>query len=885
MRYRKLPERAVAGRDAGEIERDIDEEIAFHLEMRKRALMREGLSEREAAEQADREFGDIGSLRSVLRRSDLRVERRRRRGAWLTDLRQDVRYALRGFVRAPAFMAVALATLALGIGASVAIFTVVDSVVLRPLPYPEPDRLVRIAPGLNANVTLSDAMGKVPSLSASTGIAQWWMTLSGDGDAVSLHAQLVDASFFDVFRVRPALGRAFRPEERDPARSDVVILSHGLWQSRFGGDPSVVGRRIAADGAGHETREVIGVMPAGFVAPAANGGVAIDLWSPLALPAGRTLATDSTWYVNTVVGRLRDDVTAEHATTEVRAALSRARAESGSLLAEESVRTAGVVPLRDAVVGDVRTPLLILLAAVGLVLVLVSANLANLLLARGETRQPEFAMRMALGGTRGRLVRELFTESAVLAALGGAAGVITAHVILRILSVADSSGLPRTQELAVDGRILAFATVVSLVSLIAFAVLPALRAASRAPAASLGGTGRSAGPGRAGRRIGRVMIAAEVALAVVLVSGAGLLLNSLRALRAVPSGLDVDRLVAIDLAPPPARVPGEQAVLFYENVIDRLGGLPGVQRASGIHLLPFTAGNWRFPYLAEGHPPPADAPLPAANFRVTTPGYFETVGIPLLAGRDFNADDRGDGEPVLIINERMARQLWPGENAVGREIRLFGSDRYQVVGVVGNVRQHALDREPLPEMYVPHARWQRVTFMTIMLRMDRSPRALAALAADAVRDIDAHVPVTARPLADVLDESMAQRRFFAGVLSFFAGLALVLGAVGIYGVVNGAVVARIPEFGVRLALGATRGRVLADAMRDALAPVAAGIIAGTAGAIASTRLLAGILFGIGPRDPATLTAAIAVLAATAAVAAWLPVRRAGSVEPAQVLRQ
>ncbi len=654
----------------------------------------------------------------------------------IETVRRELRYALRRLGSEPRFTAAALATLALGIGASVAIFTVVNAVMLPPLPYPQPDRLVQISPGQNANIALADAVGDgTPSLEASTGVSIWGLTLTGQGDAAAIATQVVDAGFFQVFGVTPAIGRPFRPEERDPGASDVVILSHGLWQRRFGGDRSIVGRRILLDGYGHQARTVIGVMPRGFTPPIVPSGADVELWIPLSVAPGRTVATDSTWYVNWIVGRLAAGASVERAAQEVRTTMVRLRADYGSVIDDDAVRASGAMGLLASMVGDVRMPLWILLAAVGLVLLLACANLANLQLARSEKRRQELAVRTALGAGRARLVRAQLAESALLGLLGGAVGVGFARAILAVLRVSDMSGLPRASSVGPDLRVLAFALAVSLLSIVGFGLLPALRATSGDLHDDLRSGGRTPGRTRAGRRLGAALIAGEVALAMVIVTGAALLLGSLRALRAVDAGLSPDNVLAVHLAPPDEQFRDQRSPRYYAEVMERLAAQPGVERVGAIHLLPFTQNNWAFPYLAEGYEPPADGPLPSANFRVVTPGYFRAVGVPVLAGRDVEPSDDASGVRVGVINRRLAEELWPGESAVGKEIRLFSSRAFRVIGVVGNTHQHALDRAPSPEMYLPLAQFP-VASMVVMVRTDGDPASLAGAVRHAIAEIE-----------------------------------------------------------------------------------------------------------------------------------------------------
>jgi predicted permease len=681
------------------------------------------------------------------------------------------------------------------------------------------------------------------------------------------------------------MGRAFGPDEREPDRADVVLISHALWQSRFGGDGSILGRRVELDGSNHATRQVIGIMPRDFVAPLTPSGQRVDLWAPLSVGRGRTIATDSTWYVNQLVGRLAPGATVERAATEVRATMARLREQFSGLIDEEAPRTAGASGLLDAQVGDVRRPLWILLSAVGLVLMLVCANLANLLLARGERRRQELAVRAALGAGRGRLVRAQLTESALLAVAGAAGGVILARTILAGLRVADVSGLPRLATLQPDVRVIGFALAVTALALIGFGVLPSWRSARADVRDAMGSAGRTQGRTRSGRRIGFALVAGEVMLAMVLVTGAGLLLGSLRALRAVDSGIDTSDVLALELAPPLAKYTGERNRLFYEQVAERLAALPGVRAVGAIQLLPFTDANWSFPYLAEGNAPPADGRLPSANFRIITRGYFAAVDVPLLAGRALESTDDASHPTVAWINRTFAEQHWPGEDPIGKEVKLFGNQPFRVAGVVGDVRQHALDRASSAEIYGAHTQWQWAVPMTMMIEADVPPSTLIDAASRAVWEIDPNVPVvSARPLDDVLGESLARRRFFANVLSFFGVLALALGAVGVYGVMAYWIGARIPEFGLRMALGATRGSVLRGALGEALVPVAVGLVAGVIGAVAAARLIASLLYGIAPRDPVTLVVAAIVLGAVATIACWLPARRVTRVDPAGVLR-
>jgi predicted permease len=784
-------------------------------------------------------------------------------------------------------VAAVLLTLTLGIGASVAMFTVVNAVLLRPLSYPHPDRLVELLPGENANIALASELGEhTPDVEAWTGLSTWNLTLTGQGDPAAIQTQMVDAGFFRVFGVQPILGHAFRPEDRDPARSDVVLLSWSLWQSRFGGDPSVVGRRLVLDGSGHHFRTVVGVMPRGFRSPSAPGGSEAEAWAPLSTAPGRTVLTDSTWYVNTIVGRMRPGATVEGVAASVRAEMERLHGQFPQVIDRDAVRSAGATGLLASTVGDVSRPLWILLGAVGLVLLLLCANLANLLLARGERRRRELAVRSALGAGRGHLVRDQLLESVLLSAGGCAAGIGLARLVLAGLQVSRISGLPRSGSLPLDGSVLAFALGIAAACALGFGLLPALRATSGDLRGRLGEGSRAEGS-RSGRRLGRGLVAVEVALALVVVTGAGLLLGSLRALRSVDPGLDARGVLDVRLEPPDQTYRGNggaRAREFYSQLLPRLRALPDVESVGAIQLLPMGGGNWAFPYLAQGHLPPQDAPLPSANFRVVTPGYFRTLGIPLVAGRLLGPEDRADGAPVGLINRAMARKLWPGESAVGKEIKLFGSDAFRIVGVVGDVRQRSLRDAPEPEMYRPLTQFA-VAGMDLVVKARGEPAAALAAVRRTLHEVAGDVPVArARPVSDVLSASLARERFFAGVLAFFALLALALGAVGVYGVMSYQVAGRRGEFGIRMALGATPRRILRGALGDGLVPVWLGIAAGLAGTLASARLLSSLLFGVGPMDPPIVAVSALVLVGVAAAAIWIPARRAARVDPVRALR-
>jgi predicted permease len=722
-------------------------------------------------------------------------------------------------------------------------------------------------------------------LEASTGISRWSLTLTGYGDATVLTTQAVDAEFFRVLRVQPVLGRPFREDEREPGISDVVILSHDFWQARFGGDPQVVGRRIDLDGSGHSTRLVIGIMPKDFVPPLVRPGTTVNAWIPLSRAAARTIETDSTWYVNEIIGRLVPEATVEQATQQIRTITTRLLQDHPGVLEKTREQTAGAIGLLDSMVGDVRTPLLMLLGGVGLVMLLVCANLANLLLARGERRRRELAVRSALGAGRLRLVREQLTDSVLLALIGGAGGILVARVMVAALDLRRGASLPRAGSFALDWPVMIFAVVLSFVAALTFGLLPAIRGANGDLRQDLGAGSRGRALTPAGGRGRAVLVAGEIALATILVSGAGLLLKSIHELRSVDAGLDPADVFVMELSPPSSRYDHPSARVLYDQLFERLRAIPRVRTVGAIHLLPFTPNNWGFPYLAEGHPPP-DGPLPIANFRIVTPEYFDVVDQPLLEGRGFtDADLRTDQLTVGLINRTMAKELWPDEPALGKVIRLFGSQPFEVIGVVGDARQFTLDRAPVAEMYVPHTAGWSLPGMVVMIEADDDLRPVMHSARQAVGMVDENIPIVRlQRMDEIIGESIARRRFFANVLSFFGVLALSLGAVGVFGVMAYTMGARRAEFGIRMALGATRSRVLGRAMSRGMLAIGVGLAAGLLGSTITSRLLQSLLFGVTPDDLVTRIAVAVVLGAIAAAATFIPAYRATRIDAATVMR-
>jgi predicted permease len=791
----------------------------------------------------------------------------------------DLRYALRTLRRAPGFSAAAIATLALGIGANVAIFTVVNGVLLQPLPYPEHERLVRVWPQNNHNKTIIQrADDAAPALDGVSGMSGWLFTLTGEGTPQQISGVLVSWDHFDLLGVRPALGRSFTPEEGLVGQGDAVVLSHGLWVDVFGADPGIIGRRIRLAAGDYQTRRVVGIMPADFqsIEPWYR------LWAPLDVDPTLTVGDDESWYVNVLIGRLAEGATAEEATAQIQTLANSLHEEWPTRFKEADQRLVSVVPLQADRVGDLSGTLWTLLAAVGVVLLIACVNVANLLLARGSSRARDLRMRVALGATRGRIIAQVMAESLVLGAGGCVTGLVVAWAGIRVLAAGAPEDYYQVAEASIDPAVLAFAVGVSLAAVLAAGVVPAWRAASAGAQEGLAGSGRCVA-GAAGGRLSKGLVAAEVALAVVLVAGAGLMLRSLWNLYTEELGFNPRGVLAFRISIPEGRFEREALRAHYTEIWEAVGAVPGVTVAGGIQLLPLRDSNWSFPYVAEDHPVPEGMPPPNANFRIVTPSYFETLAIPLLSGRHFTAQDSAASQPVGIINEQMARELWPAGGAVGKTVSVFGSP-FTVVGVVGDIYQHGLHREVQPEMYRPFAQWPTAGMFAVV-RTQGDPVALAPSVQRAIWDVDEEAPIAQlRPMQEVFGESVAADRFVSLLITAFGALGLVLGAIGVYGVTAYTVGRRMGEFGVRMALGAGRTAVLRQAIGDGLRPALLGVGTGLVAAWWATRALVGLLYEVGPFDAATFVAVPAVLIAVAALACAVPAWRASRLDPTTVLR-
>jgi predicted permease len=798
---------------------------------------------------------------------------------------QDLRYAARTLAHAPGFSLVAITTLAVGIGASTATYSVVYPVLIEAPPYADADRLVVVWPEANVNRSLvAIADEQMASLEKVSGISDWTLTLTGTGEPREVTGTLVSPHHFDLLGARPLLGRDFAADEYIPAQADVVILSYNFWVTDFGADPEIVGRVIDLAGAGHERRQVIGVMPREFRPLGAKTAV----WVPLEGDPALGLEEDPTWYVNTRIGRLAPGATLVQANAEVRAHAMDVQARIPTIITDEVVATASVARLSTYRAGNVGQALWVALGAVAFVLLIACANLANLLLSRGDARAGELAVRAALGAGRRRIGRLVLLETVILGSIGGALGVGLAFGLVRLLVQQAPADFPAIASVDVSAPVLMVAVASTVLATMLAGLLPVYRASRADSSAALAGATR----GRAGVdrvRLGAALVGVQIALALMVAVGSGLMLRSLGALLAVETGLDPARVVVFRPNPPAGRYPDGAAYRdYYRRVSERVAAVPGVESIGAIHILPGTSSNWSFPTYPEGFEIPEGAPVPSANFRAVRTGYFETVRIPLLAGRLLSDRDDAGAQRAVVVNRAFADLYWPGEDPLGKQLSMFSrtADPAFVVGVVGDVRQHSRAMEPLPEMYFPHAQvaWNELT-MWIVARLDSDePLRHAAALREAVWSIDADVPISGmEELAGTLARSTESTRFLTLLLSGFAGLALMLGAVGVFGVTTYTVGRRIPEFGVRVALGASRGAVLTAAMRRSLTPVVFGVMAGVAGSLGASRLLRQVLYGVEANDPLTLVVVPLVLGAVAALATLAPAWRASGVDPVTVL--
>ncbi|MDQ6888271.1 MAG: ABC transporter permease [Gemmatimonadota bacterium] len=803
----------------------------------------------------------------------------------------DIRYALRGFVRHPSFTVVVLTTLALGIGANAAIFSVVSGILLRPLPYPGAERIVEFGheppTWLTSDANFLDYHRDLRTFDGLAAYSQNEVTLAGGEEPERLRSVRASADFFPVLGVKPLLGRTFVEDEYVPNPTSVVVLSHALWRRRFGGDASIVGRTISIGGI---PRTVVGVMPPRFEYPQAR----TDLWSPLPRMKFDTAQAQRANNYLFMVGRIHAGVTIERARADARLIARRIMSAHPESFNPNQPLTPHIETIGDKLVGGTRPFLVALLAAVGFVLLIVCANVANLLLVRGEGRRKEMALRRALGASSVRLARQLLTESALLALAGGAMGLALAWAIDRALLAAAPSSVPRLADIGIDWRVLAFTLAASTVTGLTISLVPAWRVARGRPLDALKEGGKTSGAHGTARGARRALVVAEVALAVMMLSGAGMLLRSLWHLQGNDMGFDPRNVLTAKVSISAREYNDARAGLFFEQLVNRVRQMPGVIAAGAAGWLPVIDANGLWGIRPEGrsYGPGSGPDMPLAVPQQITPGYLTAVGLPLIAGRDISADDRDGAALVALVSAKLGKTVWPGESAIGQRFALgqSGSPYMTVVGIVGDIRSRGFDDVPEPTMYFPYAQAAKSAYfapraMSLVIKTPGDPRVLTASVRNAVRGLDRSAPVSeVRTLEEVVGTSVANRRFTTSLLAAFAALALVLAGVGTYGVIAYGVSQRTYEIGVRIALGAERSAVLSLVMSEGLRMAMAGLTIGLIGSVAVARGMRAMLVGLSLVDVPTLALVCVLLLSVAVVAALVPAQRTTKVSPTEALR-
>jgi putative ABC transport system permease protein len=812
----------------------------------------------------------------------------------MDTLLQNVRYAVRRLRNSPGFSAIVVITLALGIGANTAIFSVVNAVLLRPLPYREPERLVTIYhfyPGLNnleAPVSAPgfrdyrDQTGLFQTVAVETG---WGANLTGMGDPERLRGTRVTAQFFATLGITPQVGRTFVAEEDAPGKNHVVVLTYGLWQRLFAGQNSAVGKTMTING---EQYVVIGVMPQGM---RDFWNRDTELWSPLGLePAALADNRRTNEYLN-LTGRLKPGITPERAQATLTAFANQLKQRYPDFYAKDW--TLRAKPLQEVATGRIRPALLILLGAVGFVLLIACANVANLLLARAAARLKEVAIRTALGAQRAQLVKQLLTESVLLAIVGGVIGLGLAYIGVRALVAFNPRNLPGAEDLRIDGVVMLFTGGIAIVTGLIFGLVPALQTSRSNLQETLREGGRTAVADKGGQAVRRVLVVVEVALALTLLTGAGLLMKSFARIQGVEPGFDASNLLTFNLALPQSKYPSDtQQVAFFDQALSRLAATPGIRAVGATSVMPFTPGGWSTgSFTIEGYQPAKNQPGPWGDIRVINPDFFKALKVPLIKGRVFDERDTRNSPQVAVVDEELVRRYLPNVDPIGHRVTFNDPQRdtaikwIEIVGVVGHTKHEGLDADARIQLYFPYAQ-AGSRRLTVGVRTAGAPLGALATVRDAVHAVDKDLPISdVRTMDDLISQSVGQRRLSMVLLGLFAGIALVLASIGIYGVMSYSVTQRSHELGVRMALGAGRsnvlGLVLAQGMRLALIGVAFGL----GGAFALTRLMATQLYAVKPTDPTTFGSVAVLLTTIAAVAILVPAMRATRVDPVEALRR
>jgi predicted permease len=863
-------------------ESELEAELESHLEAIAEESIRQGMAPEEARRVARREFGGLEQTKELYREQ---------RGLpFLETFLEDIRFGARMLAKNPGFTIVAVLTLALGIGANAAIFSVVDAVLLRPLAYKDADRLVTILHNGDNPVAVAnyiDWRDQSSSFEAMGAADYWSANLSGIDSPEHILGLSVTQSLLTLLGVEPLLGRLFVAGEDQKGAEHEVILSYGLWQRRFAGDSKVVGKVITLDG---EPYTVLGVMPRTFkFAP--FWATRAEMWVPNAFGdrihnrGGNSLR---------IFARLKQDV-----------ALSEARAEIATITARLEQKFPGtnrdvvVTPLKQNVVGQVKAPLLLLLGAVGFVLLIACANVAHMLLARSATRQKEIAVRTALGAPRTRVIRQFLTENLLLAAMGASAGLLLAVWGTRALVALSPAFIPRVDTIGIDARVILFLIGVTVLTGMVFGLAPAMHASAVNLMDTLKDGGRGGSDGNRRNRLRSFLVASEFALALILLIGAGLMVRSFFALQSIDPGFNPNRVLsmAVSVAGTQESEPHRRAI-FYQQLIERVRALLGVEAAGGINHLPLAGDMWGWPFAIEGRGKPLPGESPVGVYRIVMPGYFETMRLPVLRGREIAATDDASAPGVVLINEKAARKYWPGENPLGKHIA-FDDDKaasptwLTVIGIVRDAKQENWAEAPYPEVYLAALqnggflgeRESHASYITLVVRTRGNPAALSAMIKNTVWSLDRNLAISeVLTMDDVVAEANAQPRFEMALLGVFASVALMLAAVGIYGVMSYSVARRTHEIGIRISLGASRTDVLRLVVRQGMVLALAGSGAGIIGALLLSRLMTKLLYGVLPTDPVTFTGVAVLLMFVALAANYLPARRATRVDPIVALR-
>src|SRR5262245_53169265 len=876
-------------------EAEILEELSQHLEQEYEAALSSSTSVDEARQKVLEQLNTADLLRRELKDVERRVSQEpiapgtRQKISIFADLGQDVRYGLRMLAKNLAFTAIAVVALALGIGANSAIFSVVDAVLLRPLPFKNPGQLVMLwenAAHLGfprdtpSPANFLDWQKQATSFAGMAAMIERSFNLTGAGEPERLEGRRVSANLFQLLGVSARLGRTFVPEDDKPG-THVVLLSHSLWQRRFGSDPGVIGRAVTLDG---ESHTVVGVMPPLVQLPGFDNRND-QLWVPIAFPAEEAAQRGN--HFLEVIARLKPGITLRQARAEMDTIAARLEQQYPT---QNLRRGAVVVPLHEDLVSDIRPALLILLGAVGFVLLMPCANVANLLLARAAARQKEIALRLALGASRSRLTRQFLTDSVLLALLGAGLGLLLAVAGIRILKTFIPVTIAQMGTITINGTVLVFTLLVALVTGIAFGLFPAIQGSHFNLNDTLKESGRDSAGGTRGNRVRSLLVIGEVAVSFVLLIGAGLLINSFFHLRNLDPGFRADHLLTMKVNLSEVKYPDrERRAAFFDEVMRRIRELPGVQSAAVASNLPLTYNGDSMSITVEGVPDPPPGEQPDVIYRAIGPGYFATMGIPMVRGRDFTDQDNGDSKDVVIISEKTAQQFWPGQDPIGKRLKpglsTSSSPWREVIGIVKDVRQNDFVASPKLQMYFSYRQLKTIAANALVIRTSIEPMSLAVPVRNAIWSVDKDQTVADIDTMDhIVAKAVARQRFSMLLLGLFAALALLLASIGIYGVMSYSVAQRTREIGIRIALGARRVDVLQMTVKQALKLVGVGMITGLIAAFLLTRVLASLLFGISPTDPITFIGISVMLLAVAVLASYIPALRATKVDPITALR-